>query len=446
MSTALALAGVTAVLQSQIRTRFSNDDVSAMAGGGVQVSAVAPDRVIVNGNLTQSQLNIFLHQVTPNTGWMNACLPSHDGRGQRLTNQPLALDLHYLLTAYGVADLQAEVLLGFAMQVLHEMPVLVRDTIRAILEADPDDPNAPNFPPALQLAFTSTGLADQLEQIKVTPENLNSEEMSKLWTSFQTNYHLSTTYIATVALIEAEQPARTPLPVLTRGPVNPETNQETGIIAQPHLIPPVPTITGIEPQNQQSAVRLDEPLILRGHHLGGENIRVQFTNPRLNEPIEITPQPGATETEMTVQIPNEPTEWVAGIYQIRVLLEQPIIMQPGETEEKSTNEMPLILAPNFSDVTVDREDNNEVRVNLIAIPEVLPNQTISLILGQNESHADPIQEQTAQLTFVFNNLAAGDYWARLRIDGVDSLLIDSSTTPPTFIESQRITVPEEEPA
>lgn len=436
MSTALALAGVTAVLQNQLSVGFVRNDVSGIIGDPVDISAVAPDRVIVNGNLDQRRINIFLHQVTPNTGWMNACMPSRDGRGQRLTNQPLALDLHYLLTAYGVDDLQAEVLLGFAMQVLHEMPVLVRDTIRAILDPPPGEEN---FPLPLQQAFANSGLADQIEQIKFTPENLNSEEMSKLWTSFQSNYRPTAAYQATVALIEAEQPASIPLPVLTIGPVNPETNQATGIIVQPHLIPPVPTITGIEPQNQQSAVRLGESLILRGHHLGGEDIRVQFTNRRLNEPIEIIPEPGSTETEMTVQIPNEPTEWVAGIYQIRVLLQQPIILQPGATEEKSTNEMPLILAPNFSDVTVDREANN-VTVNLTATPEVLPNQTISLILGQSEAPAAPIPEQP-ELTFVFNNLAGGDYWARLRVDGVDSLLIDPSTTPPTFIASQRITVP-----
>ena len=54
-------------------------------------------------------------------------LPSRDERGrQRLSNPPLALDLHYLLTAYGADDLDAEILLGYAMQLLHETPVLTR--------------------------------------------------------------------------------------------------------------------------------------------------------------------------------------------------------------------------------------------------------------------------------------------------------------------------------
>lgn len=437
MSTALAIAGVTAVLQSQLRTSIVNNNVSGILDGDINVSAVAPDRVIVNGNLDQSRINIFLYQVTPNTGWNNACMPSRDGRGQRLTNQPLALDLHYLLTAYGLNDLEAEILLGFAMQVLHEIPVLIRDTIRAIL----DPPLGEEiFPDELQQAFRDSGLADQIEQIKFTPEYLNSEEMSKLWSAFQSNYRPTAAYQATVALIEAEQPTRTPLPVLTRGSVDPVTNRETGIIAQPHLIPPVPTISEIEVPNQQVAVRMGESLILRGHHLNGDTIRVQFTNRRLEDPIEILAEDGATQAEITVQIPNEPTDWVAGIYQVLVFVQQPITLQPGVTEEKTTNEVPLILAPSFSDVIVNRENTNAT-VSLTVSPEVRPEQTVSLVLGQNEAFAGEFPDQTSDMTFVFADLVAGEYWARLRVDGVDSLLINPSTTPPTFIDSQRIEVP-----
>lgn len=438
MSSALAIAGVTAVLRDLLNDGFVNNDVSGVVGGNVEVSALAPDRVLANGNLEQPQLNIFLHQVTPNTGWRNECLPSRNRTGQRLSNPPLALDLHYLLIAYGIEDLQAEILLGYAMQLLHENPVFRRAEITAALNPSPSV--GAGLPLALQ-ALANSGLADQVEQIKVIPEYLNSEEMSKLWTAFQSNYRPTAAYQATVALIETERPTRTPLPVLTRGPVDPETNLETGIIAQAHLIPPVPTINELVPLNQQTAVRMGEDFSLNGHHLNGENIRIQFSNRQLDDPIEINSVPGSTATRITAQIPNQPEDWIAGIYQVRVLVEQPILLQPGETEQKSSNSIPFILAPNFSGVAINREPNNDVTVNLTASPEVRPGQTVSFILGQNESPANPIEEQTDNLTFVFNNLAAGDYWARLRVDGVDSLLIDRNSTPPAFIASQNITVP-----
>ena len=50
--------------------------------------------------------------------------------GDRLTNPPLALDLHYLLTAYGKTDMQADILLGYAMYLMHQRPWLDRATIR----------------------------------------------------------------------------------------------------------------------------------------------------------------------------------------------------------------------------------------------------------------------------------------------------------------------------
>ena len=53
-------------------------------------------------------------------------------------------------------------------------------------------------------------------QIRITPEPLTVDEMSKLWSSFQKEYRMSTAYQASVVLIESDRRARAPLPVLTR--------------------------------------------------------------------------------------------------------------------------------------------------------------------------------------------------------------------------------------
>src|SRR5262249_23455369 len=99
MSNGLAISGVTAVLQYFLNTVY-NDPQSPF--GAVAVSAIAPD--IVQTNLAANarlQVNVFLHQVTPNAAWRNVDLPSLAPNGNtRLSNPPLALDLHYLLTAY----------------------------------------------------------------------------------------------------------------------------------------------------------------------------------------------------------------------------------------------------------------------------------------------------------------------------------------------------------
>ena len=99
------------------------------AFGNVSVTALPPDRIVTTPN-EPSQLNLFMYQALANAAWRNVGMPSHAASGERVTNPPLGLDLHYMLTAYGAEEFFAEALLGYGMQVLNETPVLARDYIR----------------------------------------------------------------------------------------------------------------------------------------------------------------------------------------------------------------------------------------------------------------------------------------------------------------------------
>ena len=166
MSSALAIAGVSAVLQFYLTNLYT--PMSALFGGAVTVSSKAPDIVqeAFTAGSPENQVNLFLHQVTHNQGWRNQQLPSvaPDGR-TRLSNPPLALDLHYLLTAYGSEDWQAEALLGFALLMLHENPVLTRNDISAAIAKLPtNDPTNP-----LSTPLGAAGLAGQIETAEDYP-------------------------------------------------------------------------------------------------------------------------------------------------------------------------------------------------------------------------------------------------------------------------------------
>ena len=71
-----------------------------------------------------------MYYASRNSSYRNVGLPSLDDQGNRLSNPPLALNLHYLVSAYGKNEFDAEILLGWAMQVLHENPILSRQTIQ----------------------------------------------------------------------------------------------------------------------------------------------------------------------------------------------------------------------------------------------------------------------------------------------------------------------------
>src|SRR6516164_2263959 len=152
MSNALAIAAVSAVLRSLLNNAMTDQAISTTVGSPVTVTALPPDR-IKTGDTEVPQLNIFLYHVASNAGWSNTDLPSRDTQGNRMTNPPLALDLFYLLSAYGKSDFDGEILLGYAMQMLHETPVLPRAAIRTALGSAPPGPLA------------ASDLADQIEQI-----------------------------------------------------------------------------------------------------------------------------------------------------------------------------------------------------------------------------------------------------------------------------------------
>ena len=180
MSTALAIAGVTQVLRDLLNDRFVNQNVAGQIGQSVAVSTMPPDKVVQqNGVEVTPAQSVPAPGDTPNIGWRNEGLPSRDGTARTRSNPSLALNLHYLISAYGAADLHAEILLGHAMQLLHENPVVPREAIRIALQPPPDQ--AGTLPPWLR-ALRDSGLQDQIEQLRITPEFLSTEDMSKFWT------------------------------------------------------------------------------------------------------------------------------------------------------------------------------------------------------------------------------------------------------------------------
>jgi hypothetical protein len=71
---------------------------------------------------------------------------------------------------------------------------------------------------------------------------------------------------------------------------------------------------------------------------------------------------------------------------------------------------------------------------------VRPEQRAALLLGDREVLAQPHPAATDTLTFVVTAAPTGEHFLRLRIDGVDSLLVDRTATPPVFDSNQRVTI------
>jgi hypothetical protein len=445
MSSPLAIGAVSAVLRNLLDNGMV--DVSG-ALGPVTVSAVAPDRIDVDEASFAPRLNLFMHQATPNAAWRNRELPSRAPTGERIANAPLALDLHYLVTAYGVADFQAEILLGYAMHLLHERPVLDRAAIRRALDPSPLD--ASLLPPAFQ-ALVASDLADQIEAVRITPVAMSSDEMSKLWSASQSHYRPSAAYQVSVVLIEGRRPAASPLPVLSRGPADVATGRDRGVVVQPDLLPPGPTILSITPPNRQSAALAGDVVTVGGVRLEGTGVRARLRHRLVAAPLEVPASVATGGRSATFALPGgvaAQADLPAGLWQLSFAL-----TPPAELVERESNAMPLLVAPDpviaadpglgLNAIDIQRlAGPARVTVRMFSRPQVRPEQPAVLALGTLTATAARRTLATQPLDFEFpGTLAAGAQWLRLRVDGVDSLLVDKSVTPPVFDPGQQASVP-----
>jgi hypothetical protein len=202
MAGALALAAVTALLKQALENALAAAGVTSQLGADAVVSALPPDR-IAGGEEERPRLNLFLYLATPHVG-----LPATHRKDR---GAALVLDLHYLLTAYGAQDLQAEVLLGHALRTFHDTPVLEREQIESgLLSLSRGRDRRVVAAPLAALGAARIG-AD-LDRLVIEAEFMNVDAISKLWSALQTRYRPSACYKVAAVFIDhatARTPART---------------------------------------------------------------------------------------------------------------------------------------------------------------------------------------------------------------------------------------------
>lgn len=426
MSTALAIAGVTQLLRDVLNDGIVNTDLAASLGESVLVHARPPDRAKEAAD-KDSVLNVFLYKVDNQGNWSNHLMPTRTSSGDRANNTPLTLDLYYLVSAITTKDLHGDILLGHAMQILHEHPGFDRAEIQTGLSA-PD--TVSGILPAALKALTDTGLAEQVEQLVLSPHYLSDEEMSKLWATFQTSYRPSMAYRVSPVIIQARAPERTALPVLSLGPSDEAPAVSVGLA--------VPELASITFPSALPSARPGDRLILRGKRLDGPEVRVRFENPRIGD-IAVAPEAGGSGDTLAVTIPDVPDEWVAGLYHLSVST-RGATGQPA----RSTNRLAFQLSPipdlQSAQTKVSRLGDGGLKIEMEMRPQIQREQRVELILGDTLVEAQPRPGKTSNATFLLPDLPADTYRVRLRVDGVQSWLINEDN-PEEFDSSIAIEAP-----
>lgn len=412
MSNALGIAAVTATLQHLIEKGIEPE------GAGIAVTTRPPDKARSGGGVP-NQVNLFLYQTMPNGAWRNMDIPRQVRPGET-GHPPLALNLSYLVTAYGENDddVRGHRLLGRAMSALDDFPVLGSEEINQIL-------------------LPESGLREQVERVRITLQPLSLDEMSKLWTTFQTQYRISAAYQVSAVLIESTRPTRAPLPVLKRG------EQDRGVTA---VAGAAPSLREIRLPLSQPSVRLGENVALIGDQLTIVDTVARFSSLRLAGPVELPLAAGERAGEVLVHIPdkiedsNALTRWTPGFFTVA------LVTRHSGVPAMVSNELALALAPQITATPLGAAAGT-VNLTITCEPRLVANQRILLVFGDRQvepqtvtTPADPSQPTT--LTFTVPNVVAGRYLVRLRVDGVDSISVVYAGTPPTpsFDPTQQVTI------
>lgn len=382
MSNFLAIATVTAAIGHLLEGIRS--DIP-----GTKISVKPPD--VANSEAPPtSKLNIFLYRVVQNQAYWNEDLPQRDIRGVLTKKPQLALNLHYLITAYAADndDLLAQQILASAMRILNDNPILSRDIIVDAIAARQN--------------LKMSDLADQIEAVRLTFQPMNMEELSKLWsTFFQTNYRISVAYEATVVLLESKLEPKPGLPV-----------RERLLYTLPFR---QPIIEAVKPQAIES--KKGAKMLLSGRNLKAQGIKVNLDG------TDVVPSPAdVSDDSVIVELP---TGLTAGIKQVKVT--QPLMLGSPAKEHRGyeSNTVAFVLSPRITS-TSPKQGKPGGNLTVSFEPAATANQKIAVLLGDfvipvpaRQKGSAPIDKVEVKLP---DDIPAGTHLLRLRVGGAESFL------------------------
>jgi hypothetical protein len=416
MSNALAIAAVTEALVQTLQEALTGINL----GSTPQVTNTRPDQV---AQLPQVGVNVFLYQIVPNPYLRNADVPTRNPDGPLLQRPTAAIDLHYLLTFHGDdTRLEQQRLLGAVVRELHANPVLTRSMIASVQQNT-------SF-------LVGSNLDQQRDLVRFTPMKFSLEELSKLWSFLlKTDYVLSTAYQASVVLIETDDPVPPPaLPVLSSNvtalpflqPVVTAIQSAAGagalILAGSQIV-----ITGLNFILQSPGSSQSSATEVQIDGIGVNATTITDTRIVLTLPQDLKAGARTVQILQSLNLGTPPTPHLLGFQSAPATF----VLHPEIQHSGSPPFYQITVAPGGSGSppgeTVTVAVDPAARAGQRALLELLQvaQPTAARLIDGGVVAAD-----TATLTFPIENLPAGTYLVRVRVDGAESpLALDPSGAP-----------------
>ncbi len=256
--------------------------------------------------------------------------------------------------------------------------------------------------------------------------------MSKLWSSFQTRVpHVDR--VPGDGRADRERPRRR----ARRCPCSRGAEADLGRGSCPSPMPPYPRSSARSRPDGQEAALLGETVTLRGHHLEGDG-HGTARGPPAREPLQCRSCRGGGDGRVAPRLPGRPD----------APPRRALRRLAGRTRGRAERETNAVAARGRARAPDGRRrsrrarnPDGDVTLTVTCRPEVLPAQR-GLAPPRQPRGAAPRRTPTRPGRSRSRSCDAtpGEHWLRLRVDGVDSLLVDRSVTPPVFDPGQRVAI------
>lgn len=354
MSDFRAIGGVSTTLQTLLSDRMEWPD--GITSAPVTVGPPPFSTADVNPRLEPPRVNLFLYRVTENGFLQSQEIPGR-GAGSAFGHPPLSLNLHFLLTAYGneqiedqatvFDDTNAQFLLGSAMRVLHDLPIVT--------------PNLATVRPPSGVIVLHESLREDFERVKTTLEPLTLEDITKIWTALGLRMRLGASYVVNVVQIESRRRRTFPRPVgQPASAIIPPLPTDAPAPGPMIYVFPIqtPTITEVRVRRVAETVeqsiayaRIGDTLVLRGTSIFAPITAVAFGDIEVPASFAGPDRVEAVVPDATIPglgpIPPE-RQLQPGVRTARIILRDPMV--PGT--RFSSNEAPFMLVPAVNPATL----------------------------------------------------------------------------------------------
>jgi hypothetical protein len=357
------------------------------------VTAAPPDVDVPDVDLPL--VNLFLHRVSQNAGLQNTQLPGTLGQ------PPLALDLHYLVTATGsspVDDRGVHRVLGDAMLTLHDHALLAKDD--------------PLLDPALQ---------GEVELLKVAIEPLDAEDLSRIWTATTAPYRLAVGYLVTVVRLESG-PARPPTLSVREAPAGGPrvytTTLDRPVIDAVRVLRRLPDGTS-GPEQPLAYARIGESLVVHGSGFRPAT-RVLLGDVDATAGV----QPGSTDRRLVVEVPDDPG-LQPGVHRVQLVHEVVVGAPPDERSLPvlRSGVAAFVLVPTVSEV--DPVSGSEPTTVTVRGQRLIAEGARTLVVVGGAALSPAAGATATEFEVEVTGLAPDTYPMRVRVGGAES--IDAAT-------------------